>query len=509
MSDVIEIRHRPQGPVLGAYGKCRAPVHIIRGPLGGGKTYESIYKMLDLCIGQKPNKEGIRKTRGAVIRNTYPDLVSTVLKDVREVIPESVGHMTMGHPQELDLDFDLEDGTRVVANVIFLALDKPEDQRKVRGLNVTWIYVNEVKELARAVFDMLTTRADRYPQIGWSTWAGVFGDTNAWDQDHWLEHLAAAARKGELLGYEFFVQPGGVIKVDGKWQVNPKAENPATTRRVDGKPSYYDNALQGKREEWIRVNLANEIGYSFDGKPVHPLYSDTINVAKERLIPNTQAYVYVGLDFGLSPAAVFWQRQMNAQWWGFDEIAGSDMPAITFIPALKAMCAQWSALVPGIKFIFKGDPAGDSRSGADGRTTMQIYRLAGIPVSACSTNDPQIRRGALDRVLQRTVLDQRPAMLLSPHMGWLRKALAGAWCYKRIQIGGTERYRDEADKNEFSHVGDASEYGLLDAGENSSVNGSGAIEWPTNGQIVQPTAPKPRTSSIFDPRDGNFFAYRD
>ncbi len=506
MSDVVEIRHRPQGPVLKAYGESIAPVHIIRGPLGGGKTYESIYKMLDLCINQKATKQGERKTRGAVIRNTYPDLVSTVLKDVREVIPENIGRMTMGHPQELDLDFDLEDGTRVIANIIFLALDKPEDQRKVRGLNVTWIYVNEVKELARAVFDMLTTRADRYPQIGWSTWAGVFGDTNAWDQDHWLEDLAEKSRKGEIVGYEFFTQPGGVVKVNGKWEVNPLAENPATTRRVNGKPSYYDNALQGKREEWIRVNLANEIGYSFDGKPVHPLYSDTINVAHQPLIPQAGIVVWVGLDFGLMPAAVFWQRQNNGQWWGLDEIAEPNVPATQFIPMLKAKCAQWNALVPSLRFVFKGDPSGDNRSGADGRTTMQIYRLAGIPVSACSTNDVQPRRDALDRVLMRTIPGQLPALLLSPHMKMLRKALAGGWQYKRVQIGGTEKYRDEADKNEFSHVGDAAEYGLIDAGENSTIGGGTGFaappEWPTGGKAI---TPQRGPSRIFDPVGGVFF----
>lgn len=485
MTEVVEVRHRPQGAVLKAYGESISPVQIIRGPLGGGKTYESIYKILDLCAKQKPNKEKVRKTRGAVIRNTYPDLISTVIKDVREVVPETIGTLTMGHPPELNLDFDLEDGTRVVANVIFLALDKPEDQRKIRGLNVTWIYVNEVKELERAVFDMLTTRADRYPQIGWSTWSGVFGDTNAWDQDHWLEELAKLSAKKEIVGYEFFVQPGAVMKVNGKWIVNQAAENPAAV-----KTGYYERAVQGKREEWIRVNLANEIGYSFDGKPVHKEYSDTFHVSPVPLIPFA-GLCYVGLDFGLTPAAVFWQRQKNGQWWGFDELVATDQNNAEFAVNLKVRCAEWRAKVPGINFIFRGDPSGDNRSMTDGRTTFQMYRLAGVSAQPCSSNDPQLRRDALHRPLSRNLDGGIPGLLLALHMHMLRKALSGAWCYRRIKVGGSsEKFKDEAEKNEFSHVGEAAEYGLLDAGEHAVVNAGANPVWgaagPQGVKAIQP-----------------------
>lgn len=477
---LVEVRHKPQGKVLEAYGKCRADVHIIRGPLGGGKTYESINKIIDLCCEQKPTKaDKIRKTRGVVVRNTYPDLVSTVIKDVREVIPQEMGQLTMGHPPELNMDFDLEDGTRVVANILFLALDKEDDVRKIRGLNATWIYVNELKELARANFDMLTSRCNRYPAIGWSEYGGVFADTNAWDQDHWLEELAQKAEKDELPGYKFFVQPPAVLKVNGKWVVNPDAENPAAVAL-----GYYEKVLRGKREDWIRVNLANEIGYSFNGKPVHPDYSDTVNVAPEALIPYP-GMIFVGLDFGLTPAAVFWQRQQNGQWWGIDELVETDMANDAFAQALKARCAAWKARVSGISFRFIGDPSGDNRSMTDGRTTFQMYRLAGIPAQPASTNDPQVRRDALIRPLTRLVKGE-PGLLLSPHMHMLRKALSGAWCYRRVKIGGTERYRDEAEKNEFSHVGEAAEYGLMDAGESFRAAAGDVPAFPKNGSPVQP-----------------------
>lgn len=461
---MFEILHRAQGATLKAYGESAAQVSIIRGPLGGGKTYESIHRCLELCAKQKPTKEGVRKSRGIVVRNTYPDLVSTVLKDFRDVVPVELGQFTMGHPPELNLDFDLEDGTRVVANIIFLALDKPDDVRKIRGMNCTWAYCNELKELARANFDMITARIDRYPQIGYSPTACVFADSNAWDKDHWLEDISEQVRKGTMTGWGFFVQPGGVIKVNGKWEVNPNAENPPTVTS-----GYYQRVMQGKREDWIRVNLANEIGYSFAGKPVHPEFSSR-NVADQDLMARP-GVAYWGIDFGLTPAAVLWQRQPNGQWMGLDEIVETDMANDVFAAKLKARCADWSNRCSGLTFQFIGDPSGDNRSMTDGRTTFQMYRLAGIPARPASTNDPQVRRNALNRPLTRTVDGGQPGLLLSPRMRMTTKALSGAWCYQRVQIGGTERYKDEAAKNEFSHVGEAAEYGLMDAGENAVVNG--------------------------------------
>lgn len=97
------------------------------------------------------------------------------------------------------------------------------------------------------------------------------------------------------------------------------------------------------------------------------------------------------------------------------------------------------------------------------------------------------------RPLTRNVDGGRPGLLLSPTMTETRKALAGAWAYKRVQITGAERYKDEADKGSFSHIGEAAEYGLIDAGEHSLINRpgvQGAQAWPTNGESITMKKPK-------------------
>jgi hypothetical protein len=424
--------------------------------------------MIELCAQQQPNREGLRRTFAAVVRKTYPEITSSILKDVRELIPEEMGRLTMGHPPQLELKFDLDDDTRVEATIQFLALDKAEDANKVRGMNISWAWINEVNLISENVFRMVLARTNRF-RPGYNTWAGVFADANPWDQDHWLQILYEQQQKDPTFfaDYKFFVQPGALIKQNGKWVINPLAENQALL-----KTGYVQRLIPGAREDWIRINLGNELGYAYDGKPVHPDYSDKGNVAEEPLVPRA-GVVYVGLDFGLDPSAVFWQRQANGQWWGFDEIAAHDQHNEAFARELKARCAQWRSMVSGLTFLFVGDPSGDNRSMTDGRTTFQIYRGHGINIKAASSNDPQIRRAALDRPLTRTVDGGKPGLLLSPGLNNLRKALAGAWCYRRVQVGSTERYKDEADKDKYSHIGEAAEYGLMDAGEHQIINNGG------------------------------------
>ncbi len=478
-----KVRYRPLGAVLEAYCKANSFVEIIRGPLGAGKTKASAFKIFKRICDQKVDANGLRRSRWAVIRNTYPDLTSTTIRDWKEVVPAGAGVLTMGHPPEHKLSFMLGDGTRVEAEVLFIALDRVDDVKKLRGAQLTGAWINELKELPKAVFDMVTGRVDRYPAPGASSWVGVIGDTNAWDQDHWLQDLDVKWQAGLLEDYQFFTQPPGVIKVNGEWRVNPAAENLMVLR-----DDYYRRIMQGKKEDWIRVNLANEIGLCFDGRPVYPDYSDSIHGARHLLIPVKDRIVEVGLDFGLTPAAAFLQRQADATWLAFDELVtgheDGDVHGTVgverFALELKRKCAEY----PDLQFRFRGDPAGNQADKSE-QTYFQALAANGIVCLPASSNDPTKRRAAMERPLQRLVIG-KPGIVFSPKCKVWRKGLAGAFNYKRVLISGAERYRDEPDKNAFSHICEAGEYGMMDAGENAVVNGSSraAVNFPT--RPVQP-----------------------
>jgi hypothetical protein len=62
-------------------------------------------------------------------------------------------------------------------------------------------------------------------------------------------------------------------------------------------------------------------------------------------------------------------------------------------------------------------------------------------------------------------IDGLPGLVLSPRCATLRKGMAGAWHYRRLQVAGEARFIDQPDKNRFSHVCEAAQYLLLGAGE--------------------------------------------
>lgn len=441
-------------PVLSAFMQCRAPVSVCRGPLGSGKTIATIQRLLDHMCQQHPNSSGVRPTRFLAIRNTYPDLAETTIKDFLEIF-EPFGKMRMGglEPPNFQARFVLPDGTKVEGEVIFLALDRPDAIKKLKGYQVTGIWWNEMSEISKPFVDMGDLRHGRYPSDVSGgvrcSWHGMFGDTNSFHDSHWMYKV----REQRPQGWEFFDQPGGVIdtgetNADGRkiWKVNPRAENAENLP-----PDYYSRGMQGKDDDWIAVMLANEFGFMVDGKPVHPRFVDSLHTHSGVIEPNERYPLLVGIDFGRTPAATI------GQFWShvgrhvcIDELVSFDMSAAIFAPELKR---KLDREYPGMAVRAWGDPAGDAAGQATEDTPIRIVRAAGIPCEPTETNIAAVRRAALDNPLTRLCVDGKPAYKLSgakcPN---LRRSLAGGYHYRQLKLSGEARYSDIPEKNDDSHV---------------------------------------------------------
>jgi len=460
MSD-IEYVYSPQGPTLETYILSESQRTFICGPLGSSKTNASCWKLFRGIRGQKPNREGKRKSRWVAVRNTYPDLFGTTIKDWLEMF-EPLGHFVKGglEPPTHHLNFALEDGTQVEAEVIFLALDREEHVKKLRGLQLTGGWLNEVKELPFAVVQMLDLRVGRYPQDVDPTWYGIFGDTNAPDTDHWYYRLA---EEDKPEGWVFLKQPGGLIRDDKE---SPWRENPAAENIKNLPPGYYIKGAQGKSEDWILVNLANEYGFVKDGKPVYPEYRDSVHCRPFELIPGIG--LDIGLDFGLTPAATIGQRQPNGQWRIRRELVTEDTGIIRFAGELKRFLASE---FPGYTIAtITGDPAGDQRQAGDSeeRTVFQLLAAEGIVAKPAHTNDFAIRTETFAAPMNR-MIDGEPGFLIHPDAAVTRKGLQGGYCFKRVKVAGDERYRDVPDKNKYSHPCEAGQYMMMGAGASAAI----------------------------------------
>lgn len=253
------------------------------------------------------------------------------------------------------------------------------------------------------------------------------------------------------------------IFASGKWwKINSKAEN------IDNLPAgYYQQMLMGKNLDWIRCYAEGKYTYVQEGRPVWPEYDDNImvdDVAYDATLP-----IQVGLDFGLTPAAVIGQRLNNGRWVILHEIVTFDMGLERFG---QQLLAELNARFPKAQIMLWGDPAGMQRDAIYEVTAFDHLRTLGLRAQPTHSNDFKVRREASAAPMQR-LINGKPGLIVDRQCKLLRKALAGGYHFKRISVGaGQERFRDAPNKNEHSHVGDAFGYLLLGGGEHKRMTKS-------------------------------------
>ena len=409
---------------------------------------------------QKPNRQGHRKSRWVAIRNTFPDLLTTTVKDWLELFGELGRYKAGGiSPPSHTLRFRLPDKSLVISELIFIALDRPLAIKKLRGLQTTGFWLNEIKELDKAIIDMSDFRHGRYPSAmdGGPSWHGMIGDTNSPDDDHWLYETAEVTKPNN---WEFFVQPGGLMRDmvtrdnkeewTGKWIPNPAAENVQNLP-----PGYYTIGQQNKSTEWIAVNLANEYGSVHDGKAIYQeQWSDSLHTSDSiELIEDWP--IVIGMDFGLTPSAIIGQETPRGAIHILEELVSEGMGIQQFsesilLPTLRAKYrnCEWN---------FVGDPAGNKRAETNEETVFKVLDDLGISAEAANTNDPTIRWEAV-RYYLNSMRDGKPAFRLHVSCKTLRKGFNGGYKLRRIQLAGSTKYAVKADKNKFSHPHDALQY---------------------------------------------------
>lgn len=440
--------------------------NLYRGVMGcvrSGKSTGMCIEIMSRAMRQSA-VNGIRRSRWAVIRNTYRELLDTTVKTWLMWFNEDYfgpfNRGTMSHI--IKRPSPLGDGTHLEMEVMFRALDRPGDIKKLLSMEVTGGWINEAREVPRSVAETLGDRCGQYPskRDGGCTWYGVMMDTNPPDNDHWWYKLFEDKRPE---GWRLERQPGALKEVNGEFVINPLGEN---FENLNEGANYYLKRVHGKEPGYVRVYYCGEYGFVVDGKPVYPEYHDGLHCWKEDLHAEPGLTIYVGLDFGLTPAAVFGQKTVSGRWQWFDELVTEDMGAVRFAELLNAKLA---GEYRGFNFEIYGDPAGDQRAQTDERTPFQILKAAGIPAKPAPSNDFIQRRESVAVNLSR-IVDGKPGLIIGPNCKTLRKGMQGGYCYKRMQIAGeTERYHDKPDKTKYSHVCEAGQYLMLGAGEGKAL----------------------------------------
>jgi len=471
---LTDFKYKPDGTVLKTFMKDDTFFRGIRGPVGSGKSVGCCIEVFRRALQQKPNKDGIRRSRWAIIRNTNPQLRTTTIKTWLDWFPEDDWgrfHWSVPYTHWIkQADLELE--------VIFLALDRPEDVKKLLSLELTGIWINEAREVPKSIIDACTMRVGRFPSMrdGGPSWHGVIADTNAPEEDHWWPIMSGEVpipdhiplEQARMLvkpdNWSFYVQPAGMIEEQNDngsvvdYKPNNKAENAKNMLQ-----SYYPNLIRGKTKSWIDVYVMNRLGSIQEGKPVYPSFLSETHIAKEEIPIADGVPLYIGIDFGLTPAAVFGQK-VRGRWFIQSEIVAIDMGIVRFAELLRQEIATRFG---NLEVNIFGDPAGDFRAQTDESTPFQILRGAGLKAFPAPSNSVDLRLESVSASLNKMV-EGKPAFLIDRRCASLIKGFEGGYSYKRMEVSG-ERYADKPDKNMYSHIHDALQYLMLGAGEGRNL----------------------------------------
>jgi hypothetical protein len=295
-------------PTMAAFLESNARVRIVKGPFGSGKSSGCVIDLPRRAQEQAPGPDRIRRTRFAVVRNTYRELEDTTRATFEQWIPDRYGEW-----DEKNFTFLLQ-AKGVESEILFRALDKPKDVKKLLSLELTGAYVNEVREIPKAIVDGLLGRIGRYPSMkdGGPTWSGLWGDTNPWHTGHWGNKLFGkpdktftrslipgtprpCVRLQHQLGatFELYTQPGGL---------DPDAENLENLSA-----GYYPLMCAGKDQEWIDVYVQGKDAVTDKGS-VYGALIDRLDQAGHVAIEFEHPLdgVFTFWDLGIGDACSIW-----------------------------------------------------------------------------------------------------------------------------------------------------------------------------------------------------------
>lgn len=516
----VDFLHNPTG---WAFMQDRAPVQILRGPFGSGKTFSCCVKIMALALQQEPSPvDNIRYFKAAIVRNTSPQLRRTTIPTWLSIFPEQeCGPLRQSAPMQHLIRVPATADTPGLNLIIdFFALDKLKDVRELLSYEGTVIFFNEVREIPKGIIDAADGRVGRYPSMAkggvMPTWFGIIADTNPPDEHHWIYHAESGTDPisnefiGRPEGWSFHIQPPAVLEVGTKdgdtwtskdpefpdivetdpamilragnrtWIVNPAAENLPNlpvhhhvdpTMHVRGRGSYYGRMIQGKSFDWIQVYMQGRYGYVREGKPVIPEFLMDVHVTDEMEF-SEQLPIGGGVDMGgntLQPAAVLFQRSFRGTIFVGGEVIGEDMGLDRFTQAMHRVKEEVARGIPWGQLY--GDPAGRVKDGIYETVAFNHMIARGIPILPASSNAIGLRIDACKAPFNR-MIDGKPGIIIHRRCSQLIAALNGKWHYRTLQrVSQGEVIHSEApEKNHpYSDLGDALGYGMMGSGEVTSL----------------------------------------
>ena len=457
------------------FHNCMEHVKGIRGPVGGGKSSTCCWEIRYQAEKMPADpKDGVRRSKWLVVRSSFQQLKRSTISTWLQWFPQtkmSWSSPCIGVLREPSLR---NDGTEVEIQLVFYGVKRQEQMEGLRGIELSGAWLNEACDLREDLLDWVDGRCGRYPAKREGEYEpvklGILMDTNSPSETNWYYTLAEVKKPD---GMAFFSQPPAVLRRDDghggfRYEPNegqdpgiPPAEN--IENLAEGF-EYYMKQTRTGRHDYIKTNLMNEYGAVQAGMPIYPEYVDSVNYVPETLEPFWGLPIFMGTDYGRTPACVIGQMLRNGQIVVYDEIVTKGMSVKEFVETVvrPRLVTKFKFGQGSVRIQNFGDPAGANPNETDAYGVIAKMNEFGIPTKPAMprnmNNSFLLRREAVAESLRMRVSEREPGLKITRPCKTLRSGFLGEYCYRRL-AAGDERYADRPDKeNPFGHVQDALQY---------------------------------------------------
>lgn len=399
-----------------------------------GKTSSAAYDVIEMMSDRVLPVNEIKKSRFAVVRNSYPQLRDTTIKTYLDWFPP----LYFGKYNATNKQYLIKyDGKEI--EILFKALDSPEDVRDLLSLELTGAHIDEAREVHEDNFKGLLGRVGRFPslkdtggQSPFITPPQVILTTNYPSTEHWIYRDFV---ENPIKGYTMYQQT--------------QEENKHNLRK-----GYYEDLEHdyANRPDLLRTLVRGEWGITIRGKQVYPEFVRGIHVSpKPIILPNVPMIIRGWDNTGLSPACIITAIGSTGQWLIKKEFCGEDIGILDFGEMVQLYCAQQF----GSKMRYRdiGDPAGTIRDSNKMSPAAYLRKLGIFIEDGIQTF--QVRREAVSGRLTKLINGQ-PSILVDPSCTRLIDGFEGGYAYP--EIGNSGVFKTDPAKNEYSHVADALQY---------------------------------------------------
>lgn len=418
-------------------------IRVVRGPVGSGKSSCMVMELLRRAAQQAPDPvDKIRRTRFAIVRNTLPQLKTTCLKTINEMLRG----LAVYHVSDQTVKITVGD---IESEWILLPLDSPENVQRLLSLDLTGAWMSEIRELQVRILLDVFSRCGRYPSQmhgGW-TWKGVICETNSFTEDSdWNKVLEDWELEGKPTpdSWGYFIQPG--------------ARDPGAENLDHIGPRYYEDLIDVNSAEWVEQYVDNLISPSLSGEAVfRRSFKTSFHVAAEPIPPVPSTMLLLGFDYGRNPSVIITQMDPIGRMLILDEVFIGNMGSEQFVQTILRPVLtsdKYCRLPVGIC----GDPAGNARSQIGEESIYMMLKRLGLSAQPAPTNDIAPRL----RTVEKWLLQQRgggAAMLFSPTCTNLIRAMQSKYRFAKKKDGELQPKPDKT--HPWSDLADALQYAAL------------------------------------------------